>query len=122
MASFKVLAVPAVLVALLVSSLASAEPPFPLPEEGFLACADKKEGEACTAQFRGMEIHGACAAVPDRGLFCRPAGPPPRSRERRRPQRKQTDTFEQLIRNALGSRSSTEEGVRNVNPDFVRSI
>jgi hypothetical protein len=78
MANIKVLAVPAVLAALLVPSFASAEPPFPLPDEGFVACSDKKEGDACRAQFRGMEIHGTCAPVPDRGLFCRPNGPPSR--------------------------------------------
>ncbi len=56
---------------------ASTERAPPLPPEGFAACAEKQEGDACTAQFRGMEIHGVCASVPERGLFCRPSGAPP---------------------------------------------
>jgi hypothetical protein len=59
---------------------ALAEPPFPLPKEAFDACVDKSEGDPCTAHVRGTEFHGVCARVPERGLFCRPEGPPPEAR------------------------------------------
>jgi hypothetical protein len=60
------------------ASPALADGPPPLPPEAYAACESKAEGDACTVQFHGGEVHGQCA--PDRegkGLFCRPDRMPP---------------------------------------------
>ena len=57
---------------------ASAEGPPPLPPEAYAACDSKREGEACSARIRDMEIQGTCtSAETTEKLFCRPSGPPP---------------------------------------------
>ena len=65
--------------ALVVALAAHADPPSfqAPPKEAFDACATSKEGDSCTVKFRDMVITGTCASFPERGLFCRPAGPPP---------------------------------------------
>jgi hypothetical protein len=47
------------------------------PEEAFTACASAKEGDACTVTFGDRAIAGTCEPFGDRGLACRPDGPPP---------------------------------------------
>ena len=62
------------------SSAYADPPPCPRhepPPEAFQACAGQSEGNACTVQFGEHRITGTCVPFPDRGLVCRPDGPPP---------------------------------------------
>jgi hypothetical protein len=67
-----------------VARAAAADGP-PLPPEAYAACDSKREGDACSVQFREHEIHGTCAPAEGSGkLFCRPSDLPPLPKEERR--------------------------------------
>jgi hypothetical protein len=51
------------------------------PQEAFDACASAKEGDTCTVKHGDHEMQGTCATFPERGLVCRPSGPPPIPKE-----------------------------------------
>ena len=61
-------------------------PPRQPPPEAFSACANHREGDACTVAIFGRTIEGTCATFPpqpQQGLVCRPShlpggAPPPR--------------------------------------------
>jgi hypothetical protein len=72
--------------ALLWSAAAFADPPEPpphqgprrpLPEAAFTACANLKEGDACTAKMRDHERPGTCFLGHEERLWCRPQHAPP---------------------------------------------
>jgi hypothetical protein len=63
----------------LVGAAAHADPPSP-PQEAFTACANAKEGDACTVSMHGHDVSGTCSQFGTQGLACRPnrpPGPPP---------------------------------------------
>jgi hypothetical protein len=47
------------------------------PKEAFDACADAKEGDACTVKLPDRTLDGTCASFAGGGLACRPNGAPP---------------------------------------------
>lgn len=47
------------------------------PKVALEACADKREGDACTVALPDREISGSCVQGLDEVLFCMPDEPPP---------------------------------------------
>jgi hypothetical protein len=60
------------------------------PPEAFSACADKKEGAACSVTFHERTLDGVCVAPSDDQLFCMPDDmpPPPAGEKPDRPPRR----------------------------------
>ena len=59
-------------------AFADSDRPHGPPPEAFSACADSKEGDACTVKLRDRSLDGKCQMFSeDKKLFCMPNDMPP---------------------------------------------